>query len=116
MLNGLEARLGHCHGRLYQLILRVLWYWLVASAMDRTRCAKHRVITDAVHEPRKICYANIATGLLALKSVNCCSFAIKAPINRFEPEGINGEVIGKSPNSRFHQCGSSGKKAGYDGC
>jgi len=85
---------------------------LMATAED---VAKHRVVTDAVHEAGgKICMQILHTGRYAYNPQPLAPSAIQAPINPFKPKELSVEAIEQQIQDFVHSA-SLAKEAGYDG-
>ncbi|AFU98183.1 FAD-dependent oxidoreductase [Simiduia agarivorans] len=77
--------------------------------------AKHKIITDAVHEADgKICLQILHTGRYAFSEKLIAPSAIQAPINFFTPREVTEEDIHKQIDD-FARCAKLAQDAGYDG-
>ena len=85
---------------------------MMASQED---VAKHRTVTDAVHEAGgKICMQILHTGRYAYSPQLVAPSAIKAPINPFAPNPLDAEQI-EAQMQDFVRCACLAKESGYDG-
>lgn len=85
---------------------------LMASEKD---VAKHKKVTDAVHENGgKICMQILHTGRYAYNPQLVAPSAIQAPINPFPPKELDTDNIEKQIED-FVSCAAYAKEAGYDG-
>lgn len=77
--------------------------------------AKHKVVTDAVHEAgSKICMQILHTGRYAYSPQLVAPSAIKAPINPFAPNPLDEDQIEEQMQD-FVRCACLAKESGYDG-
>ena len=77
--------------------------------------AKHRRVTDAVHEVGgKIAMQILHTGRYAYHPLSVAPSAIKAPITPFKPKALSERGIRKTIGD-FANCAKLAKRAGYDG-
>lgn len=77
--------------------------------------AKHKIITDAVHQADgKICLQILHTGRYAFSEKLIAPSAIQAPINFFTPREVTEEDIHKQIDD-FARCAKLAQEAGYDG-
>lgn len=77
--------------------------------------AKHKIITDAVHQADgKICLQILHTGRYAFSEKLIAPSAIQAPINFFTPREVTEEDIHKQIDD-FARCAKLAQDAGYDG-
>ncbi|MDI3323462.1 NADPH-dependent 2,4-dienoyl-CoA reductase [Pontibacterium granulatum] len=77
--------------------------------------AKHRTVTDAVHEAGgKICMQILHTGRYAYSPQLVAPSAIKAPINPFAPNPLDEAQIEEQMQD-FVRCACLAKESGYDG-
>ena len=85
---------------------------LMATEED---AAKHRVVTQAVHEAGgKICMQILHTGRYAFNPESVAPSAIKAPISPFEPKALTHEGVEQQIRD-FVRAALLAKDAGYDG-
>lgn len=78
-------------------------------------CAKHKVITDAVHKyDSKICLQILHTGRYAYNPEPLAPSAIQAPINQFKPKAVTEEEIEQQIQD-FVFTSKMAQKSGYDG-
>jgi len=87
-----------------------------ASILDNeTEAAKHRVITDAVHQHGgKICVQILHTGRYAYHKRPVAPSALKAPINPVTPHALTEDEIQKTI-ADYAQCAAMCQFANYDG-
>ncbi len=80
-----------------------------------SQVAKHRIITEAVHEAGgKICLQILHTGRYGYHPFCVAPSAIRAPINRFRPKALSGRGVKKTIDD-FIRCAELARQAGYDG-
>ncbi len=80
-----------------------------------SQVAKHRIITEAVHEAGgKICLQILHTGRYGYHPFCVAPSAIRAPINRFRPKALSARGVRKTIND-FVRCAELARQAGYDG-
>ncbi|WP_370279598.1 FAD-dependent oxidoreductase [Pontibacterium sp.] len=85
---------------------------MLASQED---VAKHRTVTNAVHEAGgKICMQILHTGRYAYSPQLVAPSAIKAPINPFAPNPLDEAQIEEQMQD-FVRCACLAKESGYDG-
>lgn len=81
----------------------------------QSQVAKHRHITDAVHdEGGKICMQILHSGRYGYHPFCVAPSAIKAPINRFKPRALSNRGVLNTIKD-FISCACLAKEAGYDG-
>ena len=86
-----------------------------AALISDDQVAKHRIVTDAVHDAgSKICMQILHTGRYAYNDKLVAPSAIKAPINMFTPRALTDEEIEEQIED-FVNCAALAQKAGYDG-
>ena len=87
----------------------------VCTLRDETTAARHRIITDAVHEAEgKICLQILHTGRYAYNSNPIAPSAIQAPINPVTPKAATEAEIEEQIED-FVLTSVMAQKAGYDG-
>ena len=78
--------------------------------------AKHRLITDAVHEHgSKICLQILHTGRYAYHPLAVAPSKLKSPISPFKPRALTRWGIRKTI-AAYARCAQLAQRAGYDGC
>jgi 2,4-dienoyl-CoA reductase (NADPH2) len=93
-------------GRLAPLGCELSKFWHVA---------KHKKITDAVHEyPTKICLQLLHAGRYSYHPFSVSASKVKSPINPFTPKAMSVREI-KGTIKDFAHSAKLAKKAGYDG-
>ncbi|MBD3666736.1 MAG: NADPH-dependent 2,4-dienoyl-CoA reductase, partial [Kangiella sp.] len=88
-----------------------------AKLQTAEEAARHKVITDAVHEAApdaKICMQILHTGPLAGHEGAVAPSPVRSRIARFAPNELDEEGIEKQLND-FANCAARTKEAGYDG-
>ncbi len=87
-----------------------------AILVDDTQVAKHKIVTDAVHEVEGalICMQILHTGRYAYSTKGVSASAVKSPIHPFPPKELTVEGIEKQIQD-FVNCALLAQKAGYDG-
>ncbi len=88
---------------------------MAAKLSTKKEAAKHKIITEAVHqEDGKICLQILHTGRYAYSPVAVAPSRLKAPIAPFKPLGLPKLGIYYTINN-YVNCAKLAKKAGYDG-
>jgi 2,4-dienoyl-CoA reductase (NADPH2) len=92
------------------------WVFPFASRMTSSgHAAKHRVITDAVHQQGgKICMQILHTGRYGYHPILVAPSAIKSPIVPFKPRAMSKRNI-NSTIKDYANCAAKAQFAGYDG-
>ena len=86
-----------------------------AALTSEEQVAKHKIVTDAVHEAgSKICMQILHTGRYAYNDKLVAPSAIKAPINMFTPHALTDAEIDEQIED-FINCAALAQQAGYDG-
>jgi len=86
-----------------------------AKLSTKKEAAKHKIITDAVHqEGGKICMQILHTGRYAYHPFSVAPTALKAPITPFKPWALSSRGI-KGTIKDFVKCATLAQSAGYDG-
>jgi 2,4-dienoyl-CoA reductase (NADPH2) len=81
----------------------------------RREVARHRLVTDAVHEAGgRICMQILHTGRYAYHPFPVAPTSLRAPINRFKPRELSSDGV-HDQIADFVNCASLAQEAGYDG-
>ncbi len=79
------------------------------------QCAKHKIVTDAVHqEGGKICMQILHVGRYGYTPENVSASATKAPISPFPARELSGDEVEQTIKDFVH-CAELAQKAEYDG-
>jgi 2,4-dienoyl-CoA reductase (NADPH2) len=81
----------------------------------RREVARHRLVTDAVHEAGgRICMQILHTGRYAYHPFPVAPTSLRAPINRFKPRELSSDGV-RDQIADFVNCAALAQEAGYDG-
>ncbi|MCG8313455.1 MAG: NADPH-dependent 2,4-dienoyl-CoA reductase [Pseudomonadales bacterium] len=88
-----------------------------AKLSNAEECAKHKIVTEAVHEAApevKICLQILHSGRYAINQASVAPSPIKSRINPFKPHELSEAEIWEHIDD-FAHCAALAKEAGYDG-
>jgi len=92
--------------------------WLLpfaAALLTRGQAAKHRVLTDAVHEhDGKLVLQVLHAGRYSYHPFSVSASAVKSPITPFRPRALSTRGVAREVDA-FVRCAVLAREAGYDG-